>query len=71
MGRLHGALFQRALEPSMEATERQRGHLLHRAIGDARASGQVGEWREGYARAAGRRRRELPAPVDGRSLGRM
>ena len=27
-----------------------------------------GAWRECHARAAGRRRRELPAPVDGRPL---
>ena len=51
----------------MEATERQSGHLLHRAIGDAQSPGQVGEWRERHARAAGRRRCDSP-PVDGRPL---
>ena len=49
----------------MEAAEHQRGHLLHRVVGHARPTGEVGEWRERHARAAAPRRHELPAPVDG------
>ena len=37
----------------METAEGQRGHVLHRPVGDARAAGEVGEWRERHARAAG------------------